>query len=438
MTARAKNRHSISLRLAAATVLLGLIVSVAVTALQVHEIYRNQVESAREQLDEIRQSLVPSLEAGLWQVDRGRTRLLLDALAHTPGIGYVQLDSEGRHVTRGQADAPVLLERSYPLIHDDGQRFDLGTLRVVIDSRSTMTRLRNAIARELLTTTAALLSMSLLLLWLFRRWVTQRLKTMATYASELDIERLQTPLEWPKRPSRHADDLDLVAQALNQMRERMLEEFEVRVRHERELQQHRERLESLVRARTADLEDKTRQLEEKSRQLQELANTDSLTGVCSRRQFLALLDQELARAQRGGAAMTVLMFDVDHFKRINDTHGHATGDRVLVRIAECCREQLRRIDVLGRLGGEEFAVLLPRSDRRGAAVTAERLRAAIEALVIKSDQGERISITVSIGVAELVHPDEKPDALIARADAQLYRAKHSGRNRVCVDDESTL
>nr|WP_244962502.1 GGDEF domain-containing protein [Oleiagrimonas soli] len=412
-----------------------MLVAVAVTALQVRAIYRNQVTAARAQLDEIQQSLLPSLEASLWQVDDGSTRLLLNALIHTPGIGYVQLDSEGRRLTRGKADVSALVERSYPLTHDDGQRFDLGTLRVVIDDRIAMARMHNAIVRELLTTIAAMLSMSVLLLLLFRRQVTRRLQIMADYASTLDFERLHTPLKLAQdRPHKRPDELDQVAQALDQMRVRMLDNLAVRVRHENELTLHRERLESLVQARTAALEEKTRQLEEKSRELEMLANTDGLTGVFSRRHFFTLFEQELARARRGGATMTVLMLDVDHFKHINDTYGHAAGDRVLVRIAETCRRELRRIDTLGRLGGEEFAALLPRSNRAAAAVTAERLRSVIAALSVDSEQGEAIRFTVSIGVAELTHPDESADALIERADAQLYRAKRNGRNRVCVDE----
>jgi diguanylate cyclase (GGDEF)-like protein len=159
------------------------------------------------------------------------------------------------------------------------------------------------------------------------------------------------------------------------------------------------------------------------------ADHDHLTGACSRRAFFALAERERARAQRSRAALSLLLFDVDHFKRINDTHGHATGDRVLVEIVLHARAVVRAIDVCGRLGGEEFAVLLPDTGQTTALQAAERLRAGLERASRPGSGSVGVPYTVSIGVATLA-PGETIAAMLSRADAALYAAKAGGRNAV--------
>jgi diguanylate cyclase (GGDEF)-like protein/PAS domain S-box-containing protein len=169
-------------------------------------------------------------------------------------------------------------------------------------------------------------------------------------------------------------------------------------------------------------------------QLRELATCDSLTGAANRRHFYELMHAERERALRGGHRLSLCLFDVDHFKSINDQHGHVAGDHALSAIAQAAKSQLRVNDALGRLGGEEFAILLPDTDQAGALVLAERVRAAVERAVVPSGEpaGERgaIRVTVSLGVAEL-RADEPMESLLKRADRALYAAKDHGRNRVC-------
>jgi len=158
------------------------------------------------------------------------------------------------------------------------------------------------------------------------------------------------------------------------------------------------------------------------------ADHDHLTGARSRRAFFELAAREQARALRGGSPLSVLLFDVDHFKRINDTHGHATGDRVLADIVERTEAVVRGIDVVARLGGEEFAVLLPDTDADTALLVAERLRDGLERRP-DAAAGIDAGYTVSIGTAAL-GPGESIEAMLSRADAALYAAKASGRNTV--------
>lgn len=162
------------------------------------------------------------------------------------------------------------------------------------------------------------------------------------------------------------------------------------------------------------------------RELLRLALTDPLTGVANRRCFMEQLEKELERMHRYGEPLSVLILDVDRFKQVNDRHGHAMGDSALRHLAELAKGLLRRNDLFGRLGGEEFGILLPGAARTGAQDFAERYRQHVEAQPAPGGLG----LTISVGVTECVPEDIQPDQPLARADQALYRAKQGGRNRV--------
>jgi diguanylate cyclase (GGDEF)-like protein len=168
-------------------------------------------------------------------------------------------------------------------------------------------------------------------------------------------------------------------------------------------------------------------LEAQSR-LQELANTDALTGLVNRRGFTEIATHDLKLAKRYGHKTSLIIFDLDHFKMVNDTHGHAMGDEVLAAIGRQCLGIMRDVDTLARWGGEEFAVLMPQTDLTGARQTAERLRVMISEF--KPVQGMDIRTTASFGVAEL--NGGSFEGMVERADSCLYQAKREGRDRVCV------
>jgi diguanylate cyclase (GGDEF)-like protein/PAS domain S-box-containing protein len=169
-------------------------------------------------------------------------------------------------------------------------------------------------------------------------------------------------------------------------------------------------------------------------QLQKLASTDSLTGLFNRRVFLEQLEQETEKVARlSHYSAVLLMLDLDFFKRVNDTYGHATGDLVLKAFAEAARNNSRAIDVPARLGGEEFAILLSGADKSDALVMAERLREQVAGIVIEHESGP-VQITVSIGAACVLADDKNGEAVMHRADAALYEAKGQGRNRTCWFD----
>lgn len=167
-------------------------------------------------------------------------------------------------------------------------------------------------------------------------------------------------------------------------------------------------------------------------ELERLAQTDFLTNLANRRHFMTLAEQEFSRTLRYGGPLSVLMMDLDHFKRINDTYGHKTGDTVLQRFAALCRQTLREVDTVGRLGGEEFAVILPETDGEHAFEVAERLRMTIADAEVPAERASPIRFTVSIGVATLSGATANIEILISQADQALYEAKGAGRNKVCA------
>ena len=164
-------------------------------------------------------------------------------------------------------------------------------------------------------------------------------------------------------------------------------------------------------------------------ELRRLLITDHLTGVANRARFFELAEAEEARWKRFGKPLSALMIDADHFKRVNDVHGHATGDAVLKAIGQTCAALVRSTDIVARLGGEEFGILLPGLDLDTARLAAERLRQAIDAITVES-HGQRISCTVSIGCATMGGEIVSIRGLLHSADQALYDAKRSGRNQV--------
>jgi diguanylate cyclase (GGDEF)-like protein len=165
------------------------------------------------------------------------------------------------------------------------------------------------------------------------------------------------------------------------------------------------------------------------RELERVAYEDSLTGLANRRYFIAEAERAASRADRHGQLLSLLLFDLDHFKRINDEHGHQAGDDVLRRVAERTRKSLRKDDMPARWGGEEFVALLPLTGLQEATLVANRLRASIAATPVPTSAGP-LAVTCSCGIAQR-RPGEAILDFIARADAALYQAKHGGRN-ACV------
>ncbi|NYZ15933.1 diguanylate cyclase [Azospirillum sp. RWY-5-1] len=192
-----------------------------------------------------------------------------------------------------------------------------------------------------------------------------------------------------------------------------------------------ERLREANETLEARVAERTRALAEANGKLERLATLDVLTEVWNRRHFMELAAAEFARARRHGRLLSVFLIDLDHFKAVNDSYGHAAGDEALRTVVTCARDALRNSDLIARFGGEEFVVLLPETDLAGAAAVAERVRLAIAAKTFTFGP-HTLTITASIGVAEREEGEPTVERTLMRADAALYDAKLAGRNRVVL------
>ncbi|WP_455366413.1 GGDEF domain-containing response regulator [Kaarinaea lacus] len=176
------------------------------------------------------------------------------------------------------------------------------------------------------------------------------------------------------------------------------------------------------------------ELEQSRRYLKEQADTDPLTRLANRRSFFASASTSLAQMQRQNEHFSIIILDIDHFKRINDTYGHQAGDGVLQQLAMVLATAIREGDSLARIGGEEFVVASPYTNRLAAIVLSERLRKAVEDSEFVFE-GNRIPVTISLGIASKTSGDDDVDKLLAVADSRLYLAKQKGRNRICASDK---
>jgi diguanylate cyclase (GGDEF)-like protein len=168
-----------------------------------------------------------------------------------------------------------------------------------------------------------------------------------------------------------------------------------------------------------------KELEKKNKILKELAITDGLTGLYNHRFLIGRLSEEIAQSNRYSKNLSIIMFDIDHFKNINDTYGHQVGDEVLSKISSTIKNKLREVDIAGRFGGEEFLVILPNTSLENGYKVAEKIRESI--MELKWESG-KLSVTISGGVG--LHKDENVTELITKADKYLYKAKENGRNRI--------
>jgi diguanylate cyclase (GGDEF)-like protein len=197
-----------------------------------------------------------------------------------------------------------------------------------------------------------------------------------------------------------------------------------------------------LQKKTYELEELNKKLEKEISQrklieekLRKLSTQDPLTKIYNLRHFRELSETEIKRTRRFKKTAAFIMLDIDHFKKVNDSHGHAAGDKVLIEVVNNCLNNIREVDVLARYGGEEFIIMLPETDKWQAGATAERLRETIANLEIRVDSGT-IQVSSSFGISELNGGDEEQtlETCLKQADKALYQSKEAGRNRVTIWD----
>lgn len=381
---------------------LGSQFTVALTARQpLRDSERTEIERLRGRVEQLRQLLVQRTAAAPERTAvHGATQAMLSRYFGS-AVPFVEaLTARGRGDGDYDIDAAGFAARYVPDMDAIVELRD-----VLLDQALNEARVGAAEARTALFWISggglAALGLLGLTLWVVHHRVVRPLEE----TTELIVAIARGDLDRTVQAPRHRDEVADVLRAISVLRENSV-------------------------ARRA-LEDERQRLVE---QLRDQSNTDFLTGLPNRRGFFTLAERQLPNLQRHGYPAAIALFDIDHFKQVNDTWGHALGDAVLGEVARRCQLHCRRGDVIARYGGEEFILLMPHCDLASATQQAERLRAEIESTVLEAGERGVVRVTASFGVAECRLEDDTLDPVIARADECLYRAKRQGRNRVVAHD----
>jgi len=389
-----------------------LAVAVLAATIQAFLTFRDERAAFERALANIAETNVPLLSIALWDIEpQVVTRQLMQIAGH-PEIAHVRLAERTGHAFEagqrrtGATEPPKVLEIPYP----DGRPGTLGSLEVTANRSALYGHVAERVFSVVIGYGLLAVVLSALIAMFLRIELERPMRDLTQFTSELTPGTLTAPLHLsrPRRP--WEDEIDQLARGFRTLQDG--------------IQAHVANLDAQVLERT-------RQLEGALEEIRELTITDPLTGCYNRRYLDERLREEVLRSQRSGRPLSVILTDIDHFKRINDTRGHAAGDRVLLGLAEILASEMRsQIDWVARFGGEEFVVLLPDTALDAAGRVAERLRLAVEATAFSHD-GKEMSITASFGVAARGENDSAEN-LLKRADENLYRAKAAGRNTVVV------
>jgi diguanylate cyclase (GGDEF)-like protein len=410
-------------------VVLSLYLTVAffVTALHFWAEYQRTQSALTDELMGLERSVHDAVATSLWQMNGAQTEALMDGLLLMPIIEGVEIrDPEGT-VSFGRR---AYQEGSQPLdlfyVDQDlfwfarGREVKLGALRLYSSSSVILDRVLFGFA---IIGLGAILKFTLLwwlFIWAFRRFLGDPLARLMDQMGEIQLERVGN-----KRIDLGTTDRNELAELQERMNA-MLDKIDDD--HQRLIQAEEERrtwLESEVKQRT-------KQLVEANQELDRIARTDYLTKTDNRRSFFEKAQSLIDHALRQSGGLCLIALDIDHFKRVNDSHGHEIGDQVLRAFSQQVRTILRKTDLFGRIGGEEFAILLPDTDPQGAWKVAEKIRLTVEKTPVVCGDTE-ICYTVSMGLVKWEGHETDISVLLKRGDDLLYQAKHGGRNRIGFD-----
>lgn len=440
----AEPSRTISARLMQATLGFCLVFTLLTVGVRTESAWREQQATMRSELALLEQVYQRPLAKAIWEMDRDLLKTHVFDAAHVTAVGRVELRIRSTHsgaetlvqTRAGWSPSPLAPSSTLVLVYEPfpGGQETVGELRVDGDERVLWQRLRSEAVAIVLTQLIQSVLLAGFVMLMVRRQVTEHVRRIACHLAALTPDTLGEPLTLNRR-GRHSDELTQLVAGVNELQGSLSAYLAQQREYEHELAGHRDRLAGLVAERTAELQQLNAQLETLSR-------SDALTGLPNRRHFDEMKQVEFRRAKRSGLPLSVLLCDIDFFKRYNDTYGHAMGDECLRSVAQAMGAGIRRAgDLLARIGGEEFAVLLPATDEATARQLAETLRRNVLALAMPHAGSEVAPcVTLSIGIATCAADRlDTFDALFHQADSALYVAKRRGRNRVaCVDDPESL
>lgn len=437
VTSASAQRPSSSLgrRLVLATLGFCLLFTAATVGLRTWLAWEDGRSAMNAELVLIDQVFQSNLAKAIWEMDSDALETQLDSVAMAEPVGRVELRifragrapeviQRQRPQQQPQHRAPVLQRRlTYEAYA--GALETVGELRLEGDEGLLWKRLVADVTKIIITQVIQSLLLAGLIMWMFNSTVTLHVRRIAQHLTRLTPENLDQTLRLDRSVKRQ-DELSLLESGINSVQLKLSAYLERQHQDELALAAHRDRLAELVEERTAELRAANVLLEELSR-------SDPLTGLANRRHFDEIKEVEFRRAMRLGQPLTVLMCDVDFFKRYNDHYGHAQGDQCLQWVADTLRYVFARAgEVVARLGGEEFVVLLPGVDAESAHRSAIRLQQRLAERALPHE-ASAVSphVTLSIGLAGFdADSMDQFEQLLRRADEALYRAKTQGRNRI--------
>jgi diguanylate cyclase (GGDEF)-like protein len=419
-------RHLLSWQLLTAVLSIYFAITFLVTLVQMGVEYQDTRQTIRSELASIERTFSPALATALWELNLKQLEALHQGIMELPVVSKMRVvDAGGRALIDGtEQTLPVgHAIHTFRLHHRhfSGEEEFLAEVSFESGGEVVLERLR---VRLLAIITSALIKsavLTLLFLWVFLRHLGTPLRRLADAVAAIDLDSLDGKHRLDLQQTR-TNELSQLEDAFNRMLTRLGDE---RRAHDSALEEIKKGLERQVAERTGDLQLANQKLEQ-------LVRTDTLTGAANRRHFVEQAQIEIQRARRAGTPLSLLMMDLDHFKQINDTWGHAAGDEVLRNFSRVTREPLRATDLFARIGGEEFALLLPNTELNGAIEVAQRILDTVGRQSIQLGD-DSIRYKVSIGAAILAPQETSYESLLKRADAALYRAKEQGRDQVAAE-----
>jgi diguanylate cyclase (GGDEF)-like protein len=386
--------------------------------------YLKTQDSILNELKQLEETVREPISTSLWQYNENQLNVLIAGLVKMPiieGVDVFDKDAQTMLSKRSynSGSAPLSLFDTTSDLNWilNGESVFLGKLVLYSSSEVVLNRVLFGFSLIAITAIIKLSILFWLFVWAFDRYLASPLKDLMTQVNEVQMspnmsKRINLSNIENNEISQLQEHMNTMLSALEMDRDQLLEDEQAK----------RNWLEDAVAKRTEDLQ-------VLNKKLKELATRDSLTGILNRGSFFETAQHLLILSQRQKSPASFLLVDLDNFKRVNDTYGHFVGDKVLIHFTQTIQKSLRKSDLIGRVGGEEFAIFLPDTGNDDAFQLAEKLRKIISHSVLEVD-GKVVAYTVSLGVESSEPKDHLIDELFKRADLKLYGAKDKGRDRV--------
>jgi len=393
--------------------------------------YSHTKNTITKELEQISLSFIPSLSSALWNLDDAQREAIVKGVMLLPSVLGVEIDDQDKK-TIGQIFAESFDKEAGDSFYyktklfykdSDNKLVHVGNVRLFSNSAIILDRIELGFYMIVVSAMVKSALLIFLFIWAFRLMLNQPLTKITDHVEKINLENIKQEKVAVEFNSNN--ELNRLQETFNHMLAKISADQDKILSVEHEIQR---RLEHEVQLRTEELT-------EANIRLKELASTDELTKIYNRRMFFEVAIKYHKTAIRNKSPLTFLMLDIDHFKRINDTYGHHIGDEVLKLYSSSIASLLREGDLFGRLGGEEFGVILQESDLEGSQAIAEKIRETVEDLVYE-DEECRVTMTTSIGISQLLEDDKSVSDIQKRADEALYEAKNGGRNRWVVKLEN--